>query len=107
MEERDVMEVDVLFVGGGVASLSGALHLTSLIEKHNAKCDEGCEGEKLEEIMIAVLEKGAYIGAHGISGAAFNPVALQELIPDFLEKGAPLEGTVTKEKSSFRHPQKG
>jgi len=106
MEERDVMEVDVLFVGGGVASLSGALHLTSLIKKHNAKCDEGGEGEKLEEIMIAVLEKGAYIGAHGISGAAFNPVALQELIPDFLEKGAPLEGKVTKEKVFFLTPSK-
>jgi len=46
-------------------------------------------------------EKGAYIGAHGISGAVMNPIALKELIPDFIEKGAPLEGQVKKEEVSF------
>ncbi|MFH1490181.1 MAG: electron transfer flavoprotein-ubiquinone oxidoreductase [Pseudomonadota bacterium] len=97
MEERDVMEVDVLFVGGGVACLSGALHLAGLIEKHNEKVDQGGGGEKLDELMIAILDKGAYLGSHMISGAVMDPVALRELIPDFLEKGAPLEGEVTKE----------
>lgn len=101
MEEREVMDVDVLFVGGGVASLSGALHLSNLIQKHNGKVDREGEGKKLDEIMIAVLEKGAYIGAHGISGAVMNPVALRELVPDFLEKGAPLEGDVHKESVYF------
>ena len=97
MEEREVMDVDVLFVGGGIACLSGALHLSNLIRKHNEKADMEGGGKKLEEVMIAVLEKGAYIGAHGISGAVMDPAALKELIPDFVEKGAPLEGEVKKE----------
>ena len=100
-EEREIMEVDLLFVGGGIASLSGALHLANLIKKENEKIDQGGEGEKLDEIMIAVLEKGPYVGAHGISGAVMNPVALKELVPDFLEKGAPLESEVTKETVGF------
>jgi len=92
-EERDVMDVDVLFVGGGIASLSGALHLSNLINAHNKKG----EGKKLDEVMIAVLDKGSSPGAHGISGAVMDPGALKEMIPDFLEKGAPLEGEVQKE----------
>ena len=96
-EERDVMDVDVLFVGGGIASLSGALHLSNLIKAHNNKG----EGKKLDEIMIAILDKGAYPGAHGISGAVMDPGALKELVPDFLEKGAPLEGEVKKESIYF------
>ena len=96
-EEREIMEVDVLFVGGGIACLSGAFHLTNLIKKHNESVEQGGEGEKLDEIMIAVLEKSAYVGSHSISGAVMDPVALKELIPDFLEKGAPLEGEVKKE----------
>jgi electron-transferring-flavoprotein dehydrogenase len=95
--ERDVMDVDVLFVGGGIASLSGALHLSNLIKAHNNRG----EGEKLDEIMIAILDKGAYPGAHGISGAIMDPGALKELVPDFLEKGAPLEGEVKKESIYF------
>lgn len=91
------MPVDVLFVGGGVACLSGALHLANLVKKHNEKVEKEDQGEKLDELMIAVLEKGAYVGAHGISGAVINPVAIKELIPDFLEKGAPLESEVRKE----------
>jgi electron-transferring-flavoprotein dehydrogenase len=96
--EREVMEVDVLFVGGGVAGLSGALHLANLIKAHNEGVERTGEGDALSEVMIAVLEKGAFVGAHGISGAVMNPIALQELVPDFLEKGAPLEGAVTKEE---------
>jgi electron-transferring-flavoprotein dehydrogenase len=97
MEEREIMEVDVLFVGGGIACLSGALHLSNLIQKHNEKVEQEGQGKKLEEVMIAVLEKGAYVGAHGISGAVMDPAALKELIPDFAERGAPLEGKVKKE----------
>lgn len=96
-EEREVMEVDVLFVGGGTACLSGALHLANLIKRHNENVDREGAGKKLDEIMIAVLEKGAYPGSHGISGAVMDPVALKELVPDFLEKDAPLEGEVRKE----------
>ncbi|MBN2033043.1 MAG: electron transfer flavoprotein-ubiquinone oxidoreductase [Deltaproteobacteria bacterium] len=97
MEEREVMDVDVLFVGGGVACLSGALHLSNLIREHNEKAEREGSGKKFEEVMIAVLEKGAYIGAHGISGAVMDPSVLKELVPDFVEKGAPLEGEVKKE----------
>jgi len=101
MAERDVMEVDVLFVGGGVSSLSGAIHLRNLIEKHNQKVAEQGEGKTLDEVMIAVLEKGPYLGAHSLSGAVMDPVALKELVPDFSEKGAPLEAEVTGEEVCY------
>jgi electron-transferring-flavoprotein dehydrogenase len=96
-QERDVMDVDVLYVGGGIASLSSALHLSNLIAAHNAKG----EGKKLDEVMIAVLEKGFAPGAHGISGGVMDPTPLKELVPDFLAKGAPLEGEVKKESVYF------
>ena len=97
-EERDVMEVDVLFVGGGVASLSGALHLTNLVKIHNQKVEKEGEGDKLDELMIAVLEKSSFLGSHNLSGAVMDPVSLKELIPDFLEKGAPLDSEVIGEE---------
>jgi len=97
-EERDIMEVDVLFVGGGVACLSGALHLVNLIKKHNESVDQAGEGEKIDEIMIAILEKSAFVGSHSISGAVMDPIALKELVPDFIEKGAPVEGEIKKEE---------
>ena len=99
-EEREVMDVDVLFVGGGVASLSGALHLSNLIKGHNKRADER-GGKRIEEIMIAILEKGPYPGAHGISGAVMDPGPLRELVPDFEGKDAPLEGEVKKESIYF------
>jgi electron-transferring-flavoprotein dehydrogenase len=100
-ENNEIMDVDVLFVGGGVSSLSGALHLSNLIKTHNKNVDNGSEGKKLDEIMIAILEKGAYPGSHGISGAVMDPSSLKDLIPDYIEKGAPLEGEVKKESVYF------
>ena len=97
-DEHEVMEVDVLFVGGGLASLSGAIHLSNLIKKHNQEISEKGEGEPLEEPMIAVLEKGPYVGAHNMSGAVLNPVALKELVPDFEEKGCPFEAEVSSDE---------
>ena len=91
------MEMEVLFVGGGIASLSGALHLSNLIAEHKKKG----EGKKLDEVFIVVLEKGASPGAHGISGAVMAPGPLRDLVPDFVEKGAPLEGEVKKESIYF------
>lgn len=96
MEDREVMEVDVLFVGAGVASLSGALHLVNLIRGHNEKIAAGADGKPLEEISIAVLEKGAYVGAHNLSGAVLIPDALKALVPNAVT-AAPLEGEVTSE----------
>jgi electron-transferring-flavoprotein dehydrogenase len=92
-QERDVLEVDVLFVGGGIASLSSALHLSNLVKAHNAVPG----AKRLDELAIAVIDKGFAPGAHGISGAVMDPGPLKELIPDFMEKGAPLEGEVKKE----------
>jgi len=100
-EQREVMEVDVLFVGCGISCLSGALHLSNLIKRHNEGVEESGDGKKLDEIMIAMLEKAAFVGSHGISGAVMDPVALKELVPDFQEKGAPLEGEVKKEEVCY------
>jgi electron-transferring-flavoprotein dehydrogenase len=95
------MEVDVLFVGGGMASLSGALHLANLIKGHDEKVEQGDGGEKLDEVMIAVLEKAAYVGAHSISGAVVDPIALRELFGDAAVTGVPLEAEVHKERVCF------
>src|SRR5436305_1874070 len=85
-EEREVLEVDVLFVGAGPASLAGAIHLANILEKQGKS-----------DLTIAVIEKGKELGAHGISGAVMDPRALRELIPDFVEAGAPLEAPATKD----------
>jgi electron-transferring-flavoprotein dehydrogenase len=95
------MEVDVLFVGGGVACLSGALHLANLIKSNNENPDLSGAGRQLDDITIMLVEKGAYLGAHSISGAVMDPVALRELVPDYLERGAPLEGEVRSEDILF------
>jgi len=97
-EERQIIELDVLFVGGGIACLSGALHLSNLIGEHNKKVEQEGKGKRLDEVTIALLEKGADVGSHSISGAIMDPVALRELIPDFLEKGAPVESEIAKEE---------
>ena len=100
MEEREVMEVDVLFVGAGIASLSGALHLMNLIRSHNEAVKSHGSGTPLEEISVAVLEKGAYLGAHSLSGAVMIPSALKALVPD-AETSAPLEAEVQSEAVMF------
>ncbi len=70
MAERDSLEVDVLFVGGGPASLAGAIRLRRLAAEAGA------------EIAVMVIEKGGEIGNHGFSGAVVDPKALRELFPD-------------------------
>jgi len=80
--ERDSIEFDVVFVGGGPANLSGAIHLMQLADKKGI------------DIEVALIEKGAEIGSHQISGAVLDPTALRELIPDFLAEGFPMEAPV-------------
>src|SRR5437016_4485753 len=96
--DRESLEMDVVFVGAGPANLSGALHLTRLVEQHNEAVSKGeFEGKPLGEIQIAVIEKGASVGAHILSGAVMDPKGLRELMPDFVEQGAPLESTVNED----------
>ncbi len=99
-EERESLESDVLFVGGGPASLAGAYHLTRLIEAHNKNVESTGEGSPLEP-MIVLIDKAQEIGAHGFSGAVIDPSALQELIPDYKEKGCPIEADVTSDDIYF------
>jgi electron-transferring-flavoprotein dehydrogenase len=108
--EREVLEFDVQFVGGGPAGLAGAIHLADLIAKHNETA-ASTGGTPLPELTIAVLEKSAEVGAHGFSGAVMDPRAIRELMPDYEAKGCPIESPVTGddvvvlfEKSSFRLP---
>src|SRR5215213_11012609 len=88
--ERETLEVDVVIVGAGPAGLAAAYKLAELIRVHNESDSE----QKLEGISIAVLEKGKEIGAHGISGAVMDPRGIAELMPDWLERGCPVEAPV-------------
>ena len=83
--ERDIMEYDVLIVGGGPAGLSAAIKIKQIATREN------------KEISVCLVEKGAEVGSHILSGAVIDPVALSELIPDWKEKGAPLNTKVTKD----------
>jgi electron-transferring-flavoprotein dehydrogenase len=101
--EREAIAFDVIFVGGGPANVSGAIHLTNLIRKYNEDIENGkLKGNQIDiEDKIAVLEKGAYFGAHNISGAVLIPDVLSELLPDHKELGCPIDAEVTKESMYF------
>ncbi len=111
--ERETMDFDVLLVGAGPANLTCAIHLMSLIEKHNKDVTDGLSQEDLidTEDKIAIIEKGAYVGAHGFSGAVMDPITIKEFMPDFLDRGFPYESEVTHDevywlgkKKAYRFP---
>ncbi|HET9325495.1 MAG TPA: electron transfer flavoprotein-ubiquinone oxidoreductase [Candidatus Eisenbacteria bacterium] len=95
--EREVLDFDVQFVGAGPAGLAGAIHLANLIERHNQAVSAGGSAAAIPEVTIAVLEKSARVGAHGLSGLVLDPRALAELVPDFREQGCPVASDVTSD----------
>jgi electron-transferring-flavoprotein dehydrogenase len=88
--QRETLDVDVVIVGAGPAGLAAAYKLAQLVAAHNASAAE----KKIEPLSIAVLEKGKEIGSHGLSGAVMDPRGIGELIPDWLERGCPVEAPV-------------
>jgi len=87
--QREAMEYDVVIVGAGPSGLAAAIRLKQL----NA------------DLTVAVIEKGAEVGAHILSGAVIDPKGLTELIPDWKARGAPLETAVTEDKFVVLGPQ--
>ena len=99
MSERESMQYDVVIVGAGPAGLSAAIRLKQMSREQD------------HEVSVCVVEKGSEVGAHILSGAVLEPRALNELIPDWREKGAPLSTPVTEDrffmftrKSSIQFP---
>ena len=83
---REAMEFDVVIVGAGPAGLAAAIRLKQLA------------AEAGRELSVVVLEKGSEVGAHILSGAVIDPIGLNRLIPDWKEKGAPVETPVTEDR---------
>lgn len=84
-DSPEVMECDVAIIGAGPAGLAAAIRLMQMNSSLN----------------VMVLEKGSEVGAHILSGAVLEPRALNELIPDWAEKGAPLNTPVSQDHFSF------
>ena len=92
LPDREAMEVDVVIVGGGPAGLAAGIRLMQLAQ------------EKGQELNVVLLEKASEAGAHILSGAVIDPIGLNSLIPDWREKGAPIETPVTDDRFLYLGP---
>ena len=84
--ERESMQFDVVIVGAGPAGLAAAIRLRQLAAEHD------------REVSVCVLDKASELGAHTLSGAVLEPRALNELLPDWRQKGAPLNTPVSRDR---------
>ena len=81
--ERESMDVDVVIVGAGPAGLAAAIRLKQLAN------------DKGEELSIVILEKGSEVGAHILSGAVIDPIAIDQLLPGWRDEDSPIKTAVT------------
>ena len=102
MVEREKIEMDVVFVGAGPANLAAALHLKNEIKEHDELVSKGFkQGRLIGDLEIAIVEKGSFVGAHILSGAVMDPIAIRELMPDFLSQGCPVDTVVTDDAAWY------
>ena len=95
LPSREGMDFDLVIVGAGPAGLAAAIRLKQLAAANGG------------ELSVVVLEKGSEVGAHILSGAVIDPIGLHNLIPDWKDKGAPVETPVTEDRFYYLGPAGG
>lgn len=104
-QERETLEVDVLFIGAGVANLTAAYKLKKDVELYNEKAKS--EGKKtIDDPVFLIIDKGKSVGSHTLSGAVVDPISFKELFPEIKEEDLPFLAKVENE-SVFHFFSKG